>query len=117
MITDDGLEEVAEIMNATGTVFTHIAVGTGTTTASAADTTLETEISRAALTKTKGGARKFRYRRTLGVGDDNGNTLSEVGAFNAGAAGDMYNHTIFTGIAKDNTFALRIEIETEVKEE
>ena len=118
MITNNGLELIADLVESSGTHPTHLAVGTGTTTPVATDTTLETETGRYALDATvKAGARKVRYRYELDTTEENGNTLTEVGVFNAGAAGDILNRTTYTGIAKDNTFALRMEVELEFKRE
>lgn len=96
---------------------THIAIGTGTTAAAAGDTTLETEIlpdgvNRSAITsRTKPSAKKVRLQIQVGVGEANGETLTEVGAINAATGGILANRIVHTAIAKDASYELKYQIQ------
>lgn len=72
------------------TGLTHFAVGTGTNAVTAADTALQTEVFRDALTKKTKDTVKLTCQYYLASGSANGNTLAEAGLFNAATAGTMY---------------------------
>lgn len=101
---------------------THIAIGTGTTAAAADDTTLETEIqpdgaNRSAISsRTKPAAKKVRLQMLVGVGEANGNDLTEIGALNAATGGTLMNHIIHTAISKDASFELKYQIQIETSD-
>lgn len=101
---------------------THIAIGTGTTAAAAGDTTLETEIqpdgaNRSAISsRTKPAAKKVRLQMLVGVGEANGNDLTEIGALNAATGGTLMNHIIHTAISKDASFELKYQIQIETSD-
>lgn len=97
---------------------THIAIGTGTTPAAAGDTALETEVfpdgaNRSAISgRTKPAAKKVRFQMLVGVGEANGEDLTEVGALNAATGGTLTNHVIHNVISKDASFELKYQIQT-----
>lgn len=101
---------------------THIAIGTGTTAAAAGDTTLETEIqpdgaNRSAISsRTKPAAKKVRLQMLVGVGEANGNDLTEIGALNAATGGTLMNHITHTAIPKDASFELKYQIQIETSD-
>lgn len=112
MWTTAGLKEASEVMAGTGTAPTHIGVGTGTTTPTAADTDLETAVERAAFDGTSlDGAGGVTYYHTWGTGEINANTITEVGIFNAAAAGDMFTRSTFAGFAKTSSYQMRVEVQ------
>lgn len=78
---------------------THMAVGTGSTAANVADTTLETEIARVALASKTRLTNVVTYTATFPAGTGTG-ALTEAGIFNATPAGDMYNRVVFSVINK-----------------
>ncbi len=88
----------------------YMAVGTGTNAPAASDTTLQTEVFRDALTtktKVSAGLETSYY---LASTDANGNTLTEVGMFNAAAAGTLYARTLLaTSIPKTAGIACTFE--------
>lgn len=77
----------------------HMAIGTGATTQVIGDTTLQTELSRKALTsKTQGAgadANKVVYVADWAPGEGTG-AITEAGLFNSAAAGIMLTRTTFS---------------------
>jgi hypothetical protein len=101
LITDLGKGFIAARMSATGTptAMSHMAIGTGTTAASGAQTTLVTEGGRSALTSTTVSTNTVTYVATFGAGVGTG-AVTEAGIFNASSAGTMLNRTVFSAINK-----------------
>jgi len=100
----------------------YIAIGTGTTAASASDTTLETEVlpdganRNAITTRTKPSAKKVRLQTILAAGHANGSALTEVGAINAATGGTLTNRVVHTAINKDSTFEVKYQILIEMSD-
>ena len=100
LVVDTGLDFIASRMKgATATVMGHTAVGTGTTAADAADTTLETELARSALASTTVTANSVAYVATYPAGTGTG-ALTEAGILNAASGGTMLCRTVFAVINK-----------------
>ena len=78
---------------------THQAIGTGTATAVVANTTLQTELVRVALTSTTVTANAIAYVATYAAGTGTG-AITEAGMFDAASAGDMLCRTKFSVINK-----------------
>jgi hypothetical protein len=119
MITNTGLTWVRDRIAGSSNDITHIGVGTGTTAAVAGDTTLGTEVypdtvDRNAATGSSPSAYKRRYTMTLAVGDANGSTLTEVGAFTAATAGTMPLRQVHTGIAKTIAISVKYQIDVTI---
>ena len=76
--------------------YTHIAVGDDNTAATAADTALGNEFFREAFIDSvkDTGAATYTFSIQLGLTEGNGNTLREVGVFDAAAAGNMALRTV-----------------------
>lgn len=86
----------------------HVAVGTGTTTEVAGDTTLESEVKRITLTATtKSGYGILEYVSELSSTEANGNSLSEMGVLNAAAAGDMLLRKTHAAFSKTSNFSVK----------
>lgn len=111
-ITNDGLAENAALWlsDVSGTAFDYIAIGTGTKSATASDTALETETQREPATGTQ---------TTTSVTDDTAQlvttfsftgsaAITESGVFNASSAGTMYCRTTFSAINVSNGDTLEI---------
>lgn len=107
LITSAGMVAVAARINADAvTEFTYIAVGTGTTAANVADTTLETEtatsgLSRAAATPSAvdsgtGYNDTAQLVKTFTV--TGSVAVTESGVLNAGAAGTLLAHQVFSAV-------------------
>jgi len=82
-------------------ILTHLALGTGTTAVAAADTTLDTEVFRDALTSLTAGASTLTCTYYLATGSANGNTLAEAGLLTAASGGTLYARALLAStIAK-----------------
>ena len=119
VITNDGKNEVAGLICAdqasSYTAFDYIAVGTGTTSASATDTALENETDRQAATGTL---------TTTSVTDDTmqlvasftgiNATITEAGVFNASTGGTMLARQTFSGIPLTTNDTLEVTYKVQV---
>mgnify|MGYP000421515479 FL=1 len=83
----------------TKNAMSHMAVGTGTTTAAAAQTALTTENDRNALTSQTVTGSAIAYVATWAAGDATA-ALTEAGIFNASSSGDMLCRTVFSVVNK-----------------
>ena len=82
-----------------GKFMSYIALGTGSTPASASDTALETELATRVLGTLSATTNVWQNVATFGAGVDTG-TISEAGLFTASSAGTMFARQVFTGIPK-----------------
>lgn len=88
------------VINASASPFVAIAIGTGTTPADISDTTLETELTRAAFTTSSVAANVVSLSNTYAAGTGTG-SISEAGIFtNATSGGTMLSHVVFSSIGK-----------------
>lgn len=95
LVTTSGLNHIADQLRASAqAAMSHMAIGTGTTGEVAGDTTLETEIARVALDSIGGSGAQVDYTATLPAGTGTG-AITEMGLFNAAAAGDMLERETF----------------------
>tara|TARA_R110000737_G_scaffold311710_2_gene320774 strand:- start:578 stop:1027 length:450 start_codon:yes stop_codon:yes gene_type:complete len=83
------------------TDMSHMAVGTGTTSASAGQTTLVTEAARVALTGGQGApsTNTIVYTCTFAAGTGTG-ALTEAAVLNAASSGTMLCRTVFSAVNK-----------------
>lgn len=100
LVVTTGRYHIADQMADQGAAaMSHMAIGTGTTAADHADTTLETELDRNVLTsKTQGSstdANKVTYVCDWAAGDGTG-AITEAGIFNSASAGDMLCRSVFS---------------------
>lgn len=100
LVVNTGLYHIADQMSDRGNAaMTHMAVGTGTTAAAAADTALETELDRNALDSTTQGsgaaANQVVFVATWAAGDGTG-AITEAGIFNQAGAGTMLCRSVFS---------------------
>jgi len=102
LVVTAGKGWIASRMNAASAgVMTHMAVGTGSTAAAVANTTLGTELARQALT-TSGGTvagAVITFATTYAAGAGTG-AITEAGVFNAAASGTMLARTVFSVVNK-----------------
>ena len=90
-------------------VMSHVAVGTGSTAAAAANTTLVSELARkAASFSHMAGTKVFQFEATFNPGEATG-AITEAGVFNAASAGTMLDRVVFAVINKgaDDTLTQR----------
>jgi len=108
-IVTAGKNELASLITGNGTVFGYMAVGTGTTSVVAGDTTLETELDRNATTVSGGTATNntIEFETVWNAGDGTG-AITEAGIFNASSSGDMLARTTFSAVNKSASDILTI---------
>lgn len=104
LVVTVGKQFIASLLSSTPqTQMNHMAVGTGTTTPTLADTLLQTEIgTRVTITNAwVSGTQMVSYGATFGPGNGTG-ALTEAGIFNSGTAnaGVMLAHTAFSAVNK-----------------
>ena len=100
LVVDTGLAFIASRMkDTTDDAMSHMAVGTDNTAASAADTTLTSELARQALTSTTVTSNSIAYVATFAAGTATG-ALTEAGLFNDPTTGTMLCRTVFAVINK-----------------
>jgi hypothetical protein len=101
LVVTAGKEWVAARMKNTSTVMTHMAIGTGTTAAAIANTTLGTEVARQALS-TSGGTvagAVITFATSYAAGTGTG-AITEAGVLNAASGGTMLARTVFGVVNK-----------------
>ena len=105
LVVNTGLAYIASRMkDATTTAMSHMAVGSGSTAAAAADTALGTQLARVALDSTTlvtttATNDAVQYVATFAAGTGTG-AVTEAGIFNASSAGVMLCRTVFAVINK-----------------
>jgi len=88
------------VINSSTSPFVGMAIGTGTTAANTADTTLETEIARAAFTSSSVSTNVVSLSNTYAAGTGTG-SISEAGIFtNSTSGGTVLSHVVFSSIGK-----------------
>ena len=90
---------VSRMKDATATAMSHMAVGTGSTAAAAADTALGSEAARVALTSTTVSTNTVSYVATFPAGTGTA-SLTEAGILNAASSGTMLCRTVFAVVSK-----------------
>jgi hypothetical protein len=101
LVVTTGLNYIASRMkDATATAMTHMALGSGTTTAAAGQTDLVTLLgSREALDYTTVTANAVAYVSSFEAGDATG-AVTEAGIFNASTSGTMLCRVVFSVVNK-----------------
>lgn len=105
LVVSTGLAYIASRMrDATATAMSHMAVGSGTTAAAAANSALGTQLARVALDSTtvvttSVTGDSVQYVATFAAGTGTG-AVTEAGIFNAATAGTMLCRTVFPVINK-----------------
>jgi hypothetical protein len=108
LVVDAGLDFIASRMGGTSSdVMSHMAVGSGSVAADAADTGLGSELGRVALSSSTVTDNSIAYVATFGAGVGTG-AITEAGIFNDGTAGDMLCRTVFAVINKQVDDSLQI---------
>lgn len=93
-----------------GTIFTHGAVGTGTTTPTASDTVLVTEVFRDARDEFDDApSNTVTTQLRVLTTEANGNSLAEMGWFNQNSGGTMWTRNTFTAITKTSDIQLFLD--------
>ena len=109
LVVDAGLDYIASRMkDATATAMTHMALGSGSTAAAAADTDLGSILgSRELLDSTTVTDNTVVYVSSFEAGDATG-AVTEAGIFNASTGGTMLCRTVFSVVNKaaDDTMSV-----------
>jgi hypothetical protein len=101
LVVSVGLNFIASrIRDASATVMSHMAVGSGTAPAASGNTALGTELGRVALTSTTATNNAVAFVATFGAGVGTG-AVTEAGLFNASTAGTMLCRTVFGVVNKE----------------
>lgn len=107
LMTNTGFAGVASRINGADSeaAFTYIAVGTGTTSAAAADSALETEITDSGLERATGTASRVTTTQTNDTAQlvktftvTGTKAVTESGVLNAGSSGVLLCHQVFSAI-------------------
>lgn len=112
LIVNSGIAFIAQRLISTPTAMSHMAIGTGTTAASAAQTALVAEVGRVALTSSTNITTTVtndtvQYVASFPAGTGTG-AITEAGIFNAASAGTMLNRTVFSVVNKGAGDAMSI---------
>ena len=110
LVVTTGKNYVASRMAGTSAnVMSHMAIGTGSTAAAAADTTLGTESARVSLTSTTNNNNDVVYVATFPANTPaSAAAITEAGLFNASSGGAMLCRTVFAQVNKQTADALTI---------
>ena len=108
LVVTDGKEFVASRMkDTTKAAMSHMAIGTGSTAAAAADSALGSQADRNALTSSVVSGAAVTYVATFAAGEGTG-AITEAGLFNAASAGDMLCRTVFAVVNKGSSDSMTI---------
>lgn len=109
IVTNTGRQHVIDRLQGTSSaVADYIAIGTNSTAAAAADTTLGAEVARAQGTTSQPDAYTDRCVYTFAAGTGTG-TITECGRLNAASSGTLMGRQVFTGIVKGSGDSLQIQ--------
>lgn len=89
----------SRIVGTSSNIMSHMAIGTGTATPAAGDTTLGTEAGRVTLASGTSSNNTVTYTATFPAGTGTG-AITEAGVFNAGSLGTMLCRTTFPVVNK-----------------
>lgn len=110
-VLNDFLSELQSAMyNGTIKYPQYVAIGTGTTPVEEDDTTLETEVLRAACVNAKVGSSITSFTKTWATTDGNLNYFTEAGAIELASGGVLATRKIFPAFYKTSQFELRVSI-------
>lgn len=89
----------SRIVGTSSTIMSHMAIGTGTATPAAGDTTLGTEAGRVLLASGTASTNTVTYTATFPAGTGTG-AITEAGVFNQNSAGTLLCRTTFPVVNK-----------------
>lgn len=109
LITNNGFDAIcAQVSGAPENAFNYVAIGTGTTPASATDTSLQTEVARGQATYAHtNGTKTFTLTYTFEAGVGTG-AITESGILNATTAGTLLCRQVFQAINKGEGDTLQV---------
>ena len=108
LVVTDGKEYVASRMkDATATAMSHMAIGSGSTSAAAGNSALGNQLGRVALTSTAVSGAVVTYVATFAAGTGTG-AVTEAGILNASSSGDLLCRTVFSVVNKGSSDSMTI---------
>lgn len=108
LVVTTGKQFVASRMVGTASnVMSHMALGAGTTAASAGDTALQSELGRVALGSANAAGTAVTYTATFPAGTATG-AVTEAGILNAGSGGTLLCRTVFAVVNKGADDAMAV---------
>ena len=108
LVVTDGKEYVASRMkDTTADAMSHMAIGTGSTAASASNAALGAETGRVSLASTTVTANEVAYVATFAAGTGTG-AITEAGILNAASSGDLLCRTVFSVVNKGASDSMTI---------
>jgi hypothetical protein len=122
LVVDEGLNIIADLLTQQPSIvgITHFAVGTGTTEPTAADTALEAEVYRGAITRgSRSGTGIASLEYYLQRGAANGETLTEVALLSVkGNTTRLYARALLpAGIPKSKDYSITLSWLSQIKPE
>lgn len=109
MVVQAGFNWIAQLLSNAITrpmAITHIAFGTGTTTTTSNMTALEAEVYRSTVTASwDGTTRELTFTGSIPTMSNLNTNISEVGLFNAGTGGVMFDRATFSPKGIDNNMS------------
>ena len=88
-------------------IMSHMAIGSGSTSAAAGDTALGSQLGRVALTSTGISGAVLTYTASFAAGTGTG-AVTEAGLFNASSGGTMLCRTVFSVVNKGSSDSMTI---------
>jgi hypothetical protein len=108
LVVSDGLDFIASRMkDATASVMSHMAIGTGNTAAASGDSSLGTEAARQGLTSTTVNNNAVSYVASFAAGTGTG-AITEAGILNAASSGTLLCRTVFSVVNKGASDSMTI---------
>lgn len=99
LVVTTGKNFIADRMKNNSTVMSHMAIGTGSTSAAAGDTALGSEAGRVALSSSTVTTNSVAYVASFPAGTGTG-AITEAGLLNASSSGTLLCRTVFSVINK-----------------
>jgi len=107
LVVLNGIYDILDLLVGAGSIPSHIAVGTGTTSPQSTDTALENEVYRVALTDSYRSGSQAVFSAFIDSASANGYTLSEVGLFADGLL--IARALISPAITKDSSKTVTVD--------
>ena len=110
VVTNNGVARIAAVWAAdSSTTPTHIGIGTDNTAAATTDTALGAEVDRNAILTDFASGAVATFKAFFSKSEANGNTIAEVGMFDAASGGTMFCRSVLaSSIVKDATKSINV---------
>ena len=110
MITDTGIKKIAIAMGS-GTIPTHVAIGTGSSTIVSGNTILDSESDRNAVsTYDVSSNNQTTYIADFSSNEISGTTLTEFGLFNDASGGQLWQRDVVGSVEFQGDRELQIQL-------